>query len=85
MRSQTGSNLRSIHLQTGVQVLPGLTQAAQVKKHRMFPVPVDQLWKVPLLHSIVAIRAEEFKIQFDDDDDDVDDIVNTILVNICTS
>ena len=85
VRSQTGSNLRSIHLQTGVQVLPGLTQAAQVKKHRMFPVPVDQLWKVPLLHSIVAIRAEEFKIQFDDDDDDVDDIVNTILENICTS
>ena len=70
---------------TGVQVTPGVTQAATIKKHKMFPVPHGQLWKVPLLHSLLAVRAGEFNIMFDDEENQETEIVDDILGNICTS
>ena len=87
VRSQTGSNLRSIQVQTGLQVTPGVSKAAPIKKYRMFPVPDGQMWKIPLLHSLLSVRSEVFEIPFDDDDEETDDndIANTILENICTS
>lgn len=85
VRSLTGSNLRSIQVTTGVQVTPGVTQAATIKKHKMFPVPHGQLWKVPLLHSLLAVRAGEFNIVFDDEENQETEIVEDILGNICTS
>ena len=59
VRSITGSNLRSIQRYTGIQVRPGLTRASAIKKFRMFPVPSDQEWKVPLLLSVLAIQDED--------------------------
>ena len=85
IRSLTGSNLRSIQVQTGIQDIPGVSQVSSIKKHCMFPVPQDQKWKVPLLHSLLAIRADEFEIPLDNDEIDENVIADTILENICTS
>ena len=85
VRSLTGSNMRSILLNTGVVVTPGVTQAATVKKQTLFPVPEAQEWKVPLLHSLLAVRAGEFEIMFDDEEIQEIEIVDDILGNICTS
>ena len=70
-----------------LQVTPGVSQAAPIKKYRMFPVPDVQMLKIPLLHSLLCVRSEVFEITFDDDDEETDDndIANTILENICTS
>ena len=45
------------------------------------------MWKIPLLHSLLAVKAEEFEICFDDDDEEVEehDVANDILLNICCS
>ena len=85
VRSLTGSNLRSIMLATGVQVTPGVTQAGAIKEHKLFPVPDDQKWKVPLLHSLLAVRAGEIQIIFDDEESHDEEIPDDILVNICSS
>ena len=86
VRSVTGSNLRSILVNTGVQVVPGAAQGWVIKKQTQFPVPEVDHWKVPLLHSLLLVRAGDFTITFDDNtDDDEMNIPEDILSNICTS
>ena len=88
VRSLTGSNMRSIQKNTGIQVTPGVTHAAMVKKKPLFKPPEEQMWKIPLLHSLLAVKAENFEICFDDDEDEeVEeyDVANEILMNICCS
>ena len=56
-----------------------------MKKHVLSKVPDEDRWKIPLLHSLLAVRAEEFEIIFDDDDN-IDEEMNIgvdILENIC--
>ena len=85
VRSLTESNLRSILLNTGVEVKPGVTKATVVKKHTLCKVPDEERWKVPLLHSLLAVKSEEFEIRFDDDDHETEDneIGMDILKDIC--
>ena len=84
VRSVTGSNLRSIQTHTGVQFIPRVLNMSTIKKHRMFPVPEDQQRKVPLIHSLLAIKLEEFEIPCDEEYTDDNNVVDTILENICT-
>ena len=85
VRSLTGSNMRSILVHTGVEVIPGVTTPGKIKNTRLVKVPDDERWKVPLLHSLLAVKAEEFEIVFDADDPDNDepDVGGDILLNIC--
>ena len=85
VRSLTGSNFRSIQLCTGIQVRPGITQAGTVRKFTLFKVPDGQEWKVPLLHSLLSVKAGEFTIPFDDDSEEIKeaDVVDDILRDIC--
>ena len=73
--------MRSILRNTGVQVMPGVTHAAMVKKIPLLKQPEEQMWKIHLLHSLLAFKAEEFEICFDDDDEEVEeyDVANEIL------
>ena len=84
-RTITGSNLRSILLNTGVQVVPCQTLGSYIRTKKLQQVPEGEEWKVPLLHSLLEIRSGEFKLVFDyaapDDNDSVDDL----LAHICTS
>ena len=83
VRSLTGSNLRSILRTTGVQVRPGVTHPGAVKKVTLHKVPEGQEWKVPLLHSLIAVRAGEFNIEFDDNEEDTPEIADAIMVDLC--
>ena len=50
-------------------------------------MPELEEWKIPLLHSLLQVRAGEFEIQFDDDEADDEENINfpdEILANICT-
>ena len=55
-------------MNTGVHVIPGVFRAAQVKKHTLFVVPEEEKWKIPLIHSLLSVRAGEFEIPFDEID-----------------
>ena len=85
VRSLTGSNMRSILVHTGVEVIPGVTTPGKIKNTRLVKVPDDERWKVPLLHSLLAVKAKEFEIVFDADDPDNDepDVGGDILLDIC--
>ena len=84
VRSVSGSNLRSIMLNTGVQVVPGVTQVSAIRSQSLHEVPAGEEWKVPLLHSLLEMRAGEWQLQFDDNDDHNDDIVDDVLVHVCS-
>ena len=45
------------------------------------------MWKIPLLHSLLAVKAEKFEIQFDDELEEAEeyDVAKEILLNICCS
>ena len=62
-------------------------QGYLVKKQRRFKVPELEEWKVPLLHSLLQVRAGDFEIKWDDDAADDEDMhgPDEILANICTS
>ena len=77
-RSVNGSNLRSILLSTGVQLVPGRTLVYSINIKKLHEVPVGEEWKVPLIHSLIEIRSG------DDVPDDIE-IVDDVIVYVCTS
>ena len=83
VRSNTGSNLRTILLKTGVQAVPGITMPWQIKTKRLHEVPGGEEWKVPLLNSLLQIRAGAFKLEFDEEEDT--EVVDGVFHDVCTS
>ena len=57
-------------------MVPGKTLVSSIKNKKLHEVPVGEEWKVPLIHSLLEIRSEEFKLEFDDDVPDDNEIVD---------
>ena len=86
VRSVTGSNLRSILVNTGLHVVPNTNQAASLRKATLYSVPVAQEWKIPLIHSLLEVQAGKATIGFDEDEaNDDEDMIKTILNEVCTA
>ena len=56
VRSQVGSNLRKIKLDTGVTILPGSTRPSILNNYRAYATPEHQEHILPLLSSLLEIR-----------------------------
>ena len=85
VRSISGCNLRSLTLHSGIQVAPG-TSASAVKCTREFCVPKSQEWRLPLLYSLLDIKAGELFLPNNErDDEDHEEVVDEILLHVCTS
>jgi len=56
IRSTTSSNLRSIFVQTGVYVKPGLTTKHSLSAYKAYEVPQGEEWRISLLSSLMQIR-----------------------------
>ena len=69
VRSSTGSNLRSILKNFGVQVVPGFTSDYVIKGQLVHKVPEGEEWKIPLLHNILRVRDGEWVVEFDEEED----------------
>ena len=86
VRSVTGSNLRSILVNTGLQAIPGTLQSELVKKHILHDVPIGEEWKIPLIHSLLEVQAGATQILFDEDDcGGTETLPRDILHNICVT
>ena len=87
VRSQTGGNIRKIFLDTGVRITPGVTAATAISNYIVYKVEEEQEWKLPLLHSLLEVRDDQWEIRFEDDDveqlqdDDINDMIHDICVN----
>ena len=62
VRSQVGGNLRTILIQTGVLVVPGRTRPADLNNYRVYTVPEGEEYRIPLLHSLIDIREDNWSI-----------------------
>ena len=86
VRSVTGSNLRSILVNTGLQAIPGTLQSEAIKKHILHDVPIGEEWKIPLIHSLLEVQAGATQILFDEDDcGGTETLARDILHNICVT
>ena len=63
-RPNTGSNLITLSCSRPVISLP-----SALKRKRLHDVPGGEEWKVPLLHSLLQIRSGNFKLEFDEEED----------------
>ena len=67
-RSLVGSNLRVIHLETGIPVMPGITKPHEISDHRVYKFDEKESWKLQLLTSLLEIRDQRWQILFDEED-----------------
>ena len=87
-RTTTGSNLRRILIDTGIKVIPGETTAFELTDYKVYKIPENQDWKIPLLSSLIEIRDERWSILFDEenhegtlDEHQVQDIIEYLCMN----
>ena len=69
VQSLVGSNLRTIHLETDVHVLPGLTKPQSIANHQVYKSDPKDDWIVKLLISLMEIRDLRWEILFDEENE----------------
>ena len=83
-RSVTGANLRKILLDTGVHINPGETKGFVLNNYRVYKIPIDQEWRIPLLISLLRIRDSNWEINFDDEAGQMkEDDISTLISSVC--
>ena len=82
IRSATGSNIRTVLLQTGSD--PMQLRVHLLKNWRVH-TPEDT-WTVPLIRNLIEVRGDNWEINFDDETSITaqDDELEFMLRNICT-
>ena len=84
-RTTTGSNLRTILLDTGVKVIPGLTNPSELHSFVVNKVPNSDEWKFPLLVSLIELHDARWEIKFDEEDSTLkEDQLETMINSVCT-
>ena len=76
------------HPNTGVRIIPGVTNKSELTAIKVYPIPEDQKWRLPLLESLLEIRDDQWEIRFEEEDDDDqldDDDIEGMIADICTS
>ena len=72
VRSQVASNLRKILLDSGILVFPGTTRPGSLGQYKVYPTPVGEEYRVPLILSLMSIRENNWEVLFNEEDDDED-------------
>ena len=71
-------------LDTGISVEPGVTNGAVLNNLRLYETPVNQEWKFGLLKSLLAIRDEQWFLEFDEETEQfASKEINDLIVNVC--
>ena len=68
VQSLVGSNLRTIQLETGISVIPGITKPLEISNHRVYKFEDKEIWKIKLLCSLLEIRDQRWEILFDEEE-----------------
>ena len=81
VQTTTGSNIRTLLLSTGID--PRFMSRHNLKTWRVYP-PKDN-WTVPLLTSLLELRAGNWELTFDDEEDNLqDDELNFMIAAVCS-
>ena len=74
VRSQAGTNLRKILMDSNILVLPGTTRPGSFSQYTVYPTPVGDEYKVPLILSLLSILEDNWEVLFNEEDDDEDSL-----------
>ena len=86
VRSNTGSNIRRILLDTGMKIIPGSSSQFLLNDYSVYEVPKGQEWRYPFLCSLLKIRDNEWEVLFDDEsqlfeESDITHMINDIATS----
>ena len=81
IRSATGSNIRTVLLQTGSDRAAKSSPSEDLRVHA-----TEDTWTVPLIRNLIEVRGDNWEINFDDETSITaqDDELEFMLRNICT-
>ena len=65
----TGSNIRSILMDTGIKVSTGHSNKHLLKQFSAYPVPEESKWKIKFVESLIEIRDQRWEVLFDEEED----------------
>ena len=86
-QTTTGSNLRTIMLETGSPINPGVTSSWVLANHRVYGgVPAGEKWKIPLLTNLIEVRDKRWQVIFDEESEialENEDIA-AMIADICS-
>ena len=86
IKSVTGSNLRKILLDTGNLITPGLTSKVILENYKVYKIPEGEEWRVPLIESLLEVKAGNWAIEFDEEEDNFNgDAVTLMLDRACSN
>ena len=85
-RSVTGSNLRKILLDTGHLIIPGITKKIILDNYKVYKTPEGEEWRVPLIESLLEVKAGNWAIEFDGEQETLNlDAVKLMLDRACSN
>ena len=85
-QSIVGQNIRTILLDTDVNIVPGITNPSALRNYRVYEAPSGDEWKIGMLISLLEIKDSRWAVQFDEEtmkicDDDVATMINSVCVD----
>ena len=81
VRSHTGANLKHILLETGIYIVPGVTNQNVFDGLFIYSIPEGQEWKLGLLTSLIEIRYHKWSFNFDEEGDVLKEDEITVMIN----
>ena len=87
VRSLIGANSRRILLDSGILVTPGKTRIDKLSNYRVYTAPEDEIWKLPLMVSLLEIKCQNWEILFDEEGDEAinDNDLISMIDEVATS
>ena len=81
--------MRKIKTVTGISVMPGTTSPGQFGNCRVYDAPEGDEWKLPLLHSLLEVRNDNWEILFCEEEESNNDLeeddISAMILEVCTT
>ena len=86
VNSVTGSNLRKILLDTGHSIIPGVTKKMSLDNYKVYKIPEEEQWRIPLIESLLEVKAGNWAIEFDEEEDNFNgNAIKLMLDRACSN
>ena len=87
LRSQTGGNIKKISLDTEMRIIAGVTDKFSLSGMEVYKVKDSEQWRLPLIHSLLEVKNDQWEIRFSDDDHETikEDDIENMLYDVCTT
>ena len=86
VQSVTGSNIRCILLESNVPIYPGISKSTILRDHKIYTMPAEDHWKIPLLKSLIELRNNQWEVLFDEEEHSFrGDEIQLMIDDVCTS